>query len=198
MALLIASSVATSMAGAVGDVPLTREDADRMLGKIHSITLNSVVPASDPRLTPIMEAEVNAYLKFHAAELLPPGVVDPTVGIVGDGRLSGRAVVDLDKLPRAGDRAGSGGVFDPMSYLTGQLPVSTTGVLHTENGIARLELETAEIAGIPVPITMVEQLVSTYSRTPENARGLDLNDPFPLPMEIVEIRVGQGEAVVVQ
>ena len=45
------------------------------------------------------------------------------------GRLSGRAVVDLDVIRK---KKSSGGWFDPTSYLTGTLPVTASGVLRTD------------------------------------------------------------------
>ena len=78
------------------------------------------------------------------------------------------------------------------------MPVSSTAVLRSGDGTAQLELVSVEVAGVPVPISMLEELVGYYTSTPDNPEGLDLNAPFPLPANIVEIRVGEGEAVIVQ
>ena len=53
-----------------------------------------------------------------AASSFPVGVTDPSIAIQGEGRLSGRAVVDLDAVAR---RRAAAGWFDPTSYLTGPL-----------------------------------------------------------------------------
>ena len=46
---------------------------------------------------------------------------EPSVSALGTGRVSGRAVVDLDAVRKAGGN--SGGLFDLRSYLTGHVPV---------------------------------------------------------------------------
>jgi hypothetical protein len=45
---------------------------------------------------------------------------------------------------------------------------------------------------------VLQELVSYYSRTAEDPRGIDLDEPFELPAGIRQIEVGQGQAVVVQ
>jgi len=192
---LSASVLVTGMTGY--EVP-TREDADRMTRKIEKIALNARVPDSDSRLTQIQEKEVNAYLEFYSSEKLPRGISDPVIRMLGGGRFSGQAVVDLDETPKPTGSNNERESFNPMNYLSGQVPVSATGIFRSKDGAAQLELESAEIAGLPVPIVIIEQLVGLYSRTPENPEGFNLNDPISMPLRIVEIRIGEGEVVVVQ
>ena len=49
-----------------------------------------------------------------------------------------------------------------------------------------------------VPKTMVQELLSFYSRTPETPNGINMDDPFELPAQIREIRVAPGAATIVQ
>ena len=58
---------------------------------------------STQRIT-ITENEVNGYLTYDSKEQLPSGVVEPSVTILGTGRLAGRAVVDLDVLEEGAAR----------------------------------------------------------------------------------------------
>jgi hypothetical protein len=109
--------------------------------------------------------------------------------------VAARATVDLDAVRK---ERGSSGWFDPMSYLTGRLPVNATGILRTRDGVGRLQVESVQISGVVMPVTLLQELVSYYSRTREHPEGVKLDDPFALPAEIREIRVAQGEAVVVQ
>src|SRR6267154_2106132 len=111
----------------------------------------------------VTESEVNSYLAYELGSDLPTGVVQPSVSALGTGRVSGRAVVDLDAVRKAGGN--SGGLFDLRSYLTGQVPVTATGVLRTSNGHARLELQSASVAGVPVPKLLLQEIVSYYSRS---------------------------------
>jgi len=173
----------------------SREGAQSAKQKVAAIARFAERPASQPQLTTVTEQEVNSYLTFELADQVPPGVVQPEMTIVGDGRLSARAVVDLDAVRR---QNGQRSLFDPLNYLTGKVPVSATGVLTTANGVGQIELETAAIGPVPVPKLVLQEIVGYYSRTPEKPSGIVLDDPFNLPARIREIRVQPGQAVVVQ
>jgi hypothetical protein len=82
--------------------------------------------------------------------------------------------------------------------MTGKLPLTAAGLLITQNGVGRFQLESVEISGISVPKSLLQELLSYYSKTPENPSGISIDDPFELPAKIKEIKVGRGEALVVQ
>lgn len=184
---------------------LTKQDADRFQRKLVRITgfanqpqarasVNSTAVAAASQTTQLTDTEVNAYLHFHLKDQVPAGVVDPSLTALGEGRVRGAAVIDLDAVRKQKQRAWT----DPMSYMTGRLPLIASGLLVTQNGVGRFQLETAEISGISIPRSLVQELLSYYSRTPENPSGISMDDPFELPARIKEIRVGKGEAMVVQ
>ena len=177
------------------NVTLSQREADNLQNKIDAINQNGLKEKTSPRRTAVTEAEVNSYFVFHARDKIPAGITDPRVAILGEGRLTGRAMVDMDDVRR---NRSSGRWFDPFNYLSGKLPVSVKGVLRTSQGMARFEVEASEISGIPLPKTMLQELVSYFSRTPENPKGLNLDDPFKLPAKIREIEVAKGEATVIQ
>ena len=54
------------------------------------------------------------------------------------------------------------------------------------------------MSGLPVPKTLLQELVSFYTRTADHPKGVNLDDPFELPAKIKQIEVGQAQAVVVQ
>ncbi len=191
-ALVLALALAVP---AVAEFRLSKRDAASLVHKVSAITENGFAPSPARLRTPVTESEVNSYLAFEARDELPSGLTEPYIAILGNNRVSGRAVVDLDAIRR---QHGDNSWFDPVSYLTGRLPVAISGRLQASGGVARFELETAEISGIPIPKTFVQELVTYYSRTPSNPRGLNLDDPFPLPARIRGIEVGRGQAVVVQ
>ena len=89
-------------------------------------------------------------------------------------------------------------MLDPASYLTGRVPITATGVLTTSNGVGRFQLESATVGGIPLPKTLLQEIVSYYSRTPDTPAGVNLDDPFTLPARIREIQVERGQAVIIQ
>lgn len=182
-------------AGVPGGGEQSRRDADAFRAKLATIAMRGqLCPCRERSRTTITEPEVNAYLVHHAAADIPDGVVSPYVDIVGDGRVAGRAIVDLDRVRTSRQR----GWLDPAAYLTGRLPVTVTGILHTVNGLARFELETATVGGVAVPKIVLQELLSYYSRTPDDPDGINLDDTFELPAKIREIQVGRSVAYVIQ
>ncbi len=190
--VVLAALVAT---GALGETQrASRQEADRLNQKIDLIVRQGLVPRRTAVRTPITESEINSYFAVYGRQQLPAGVVDPRIAILGGDRVSAWATIDLDAVRRAG----SGGWLDPASYLTGRVPVTAQGILRTSRGVARLQLESAQVAGITVPKTILQQIVSYYSRTPDYPNGVNLDDPFPLPVGIKTIEMTRGQAVVVQ
>jgi hypothetical protein len=76
--------------------------------------------------------------------------------------------------------------------------VTARGVLRTNNGKGQFQLESAEILRVPLPKPILQELVSFFSRTPENPDGFDIDEPFDLPARIRAIVINKEEAVVVQ
>jgi hypothetical protein len=183
-------------ASTLAQVRATKRDAQTMKQKVAAIAAHGERPTKQGQRTTVTESEVNSYLTYELGDGLPTGVVQPSVSALGTGRVSGRAVVDLDAVRKAGGN--SGGLFDLRSYLTGQVPVTATGVLRTSNGRARLELQSASVGGVPVPKLLLQEIVAYYSKTPSKPGGISLDDEFELPARIREIQVERGQAIVVQ
>jgi hypothetical protein len=179
---------------------LTKQDADRFQTKLTRIVgFGGAAPASAAsakknQSTSLTDVEVNSYLRYSMADQIPTGIVDPVLNAMGEGRVSGRAVVDLDAVRKQKQR----GWLDPMSYLTGRLPITASGRLSTKDGVGRFTLESAEISGVTVPKSLVQELLTYYSRSAERPDGINMDDPFQLPSRIREIQVGQGTATVIQ
>jgi hypothetical protein len=193
-ASVLAAAIAAPLVLTAAEQP-SRRDADQMRQKVAAIMQLSERPRRDAVKTTVTEPEVNAYLALDARNELPAGVVDPVVSILGSGRVTGHAVVDLDAVRKQKNPTS---MFDPASYLTGRVPVEATGVLTTSNGVGRFQLESATVGGLPVPKMVLQEIVSHYSRTAQNPSGINLDDPFPLPSRIREIQVERGHAIVVQ
>jgi hypothetical protein len=177
------------------DVRTSKKDAALLKQKVATITAHGEKAIKQPRKTILTESEVNSYLVFDAKEQLPAGVVDPWVSALGPGRVSGRAVVDLDAVRKSKKPTS---LLDPMNYLFGRLPVSAVGTLTTSNGVGRFELESASVGSVPIPKVLLQEIISHYSRSAANPAGLSLDDPFALPARIREIQVERGQAIIVQ
>ena len=191
----LAGVVAAGLLTSVTAANVSRQQALAFQKKLEQIVRYGETRSDRARQTVVTEGEVNSYLRFSTGDKLPVGVTDPSIGIEGQGRLNGRAVVDLDVVRR---KKGSGGWFDPLSYLTGRLPLTATGVLQTHAGRGRFTLETAAISGVPIPKPFLQEIVSYYSRTDDYPNGINIDDPFDLPAEIQKIEVQQGRATIIQ
>jgi hypothetical protein len=197
VALLLALGVSlTAQSGA--EERFTKQDADRFQAKLLRIAELGGRPrggsAAAAHETKMTDVEVTAFLRISARDQVPAGIVEPTLTALGDGRVGGRAIVDLDAVRAQRER----GWLDPLSYLRGRLPLTATGKLITQDGVGRFQLESAEISGVTIPKPLLQELLSYYSRTAEDPDGINMDDPFELPSRIREIRVGKGEATVIQ
>ncbi|HEY6360278.1 MAG TPA: hypothetical protein VIX63_04200 [Vicinamibacterales bacterium] len=180
---------------------VSRQNADAFAQKIVQIqqqgsqALSGDRRSTAQRRTAVTEDELNSWFAYRAQPVLPAGVTQPQITIVGEGKVAGQATVDLEAI---GKRRSTGGTFDPWSYLGGRVPVTINGILHTQNGRGRFEVQNAEVSGVSVPTNLLQELVSYYSRTPDNPGGISLDEAFELPANIDKIEVGQGQAVVIQ
>ena len=172
----------------------SRADADAFYAKMVQIASHGLADKRPARKTTLLERELNAYIAVHAKSELPAGVLEPVVTILPDGRLTGRATVDLDAVRTSQDR----GMLSPWALLRGQLPVEAFGILRTQKGVGAFTLESATVGGLPVPKTILQELVTYYSRSESQPQGIDIEAPFRLPANILEIRTAQGQALVVQ
>ena len=190
--------LAVCVAAPGAELRLSRQDADRFQAKLSRIAEFANAPrgrtAPAMRSIEVTDAELNSYLRYHAQSEIPVGIVDPVLTALGGGRVAGRAIVDLDAVRREKKR----GWLDPVGYLTGRLPVTVTGTLSTTNGVGRFRLESAEVSGVTIPKSVLQELLAYYSQTPENPSGINMDDPFELPARIREIKVGTGRSTVVQ
>jgi len=178
------------------DAKLSRQHADSFHQKILVIADGrGAAEKAGSRRTALNESELNSWFAFHAQPLIPRGVAEPKISIIGQGKVGAEAIVDLDAVAKS---KATGGVLDPWSYVGGRVPVAITGILHTKDGIGRFQVESAEVSGVPVPKTLLAELVAYYSRTENHPNGINMDDPFELPAGISRIEVGQGQAVVVQ
>jgi hypothetical protein len=175
--------------------PVSRRDAARLQAKLDRIAKGTRTLGKAPASIPITETELNSYLRYELGDRIPAGVTDPWVSILDNGRLAGKATVDL---ARVGQSRKSGGMLDPFNLLTGSLPLEVNGVLNAKNGVASFAVESASISSVPVPIWMLQEIVSYYSKSESSPNGVALDKPFVLPNGIREIRTARGQATVVQ
>ena len=193
--LLVAAGVALPNL-ALQAAAISKQQADLFAQKVAQIVgQGDRNQKPGTRRTSVSETELNSWFAYSATPLLPAGVAEPRVTMVGNGKLAGKAVVDLDTIAK---KKQSGGTFDLWNLIGGKVPVNVIGTLRTKDGQGSFLLESADVSGVPVPKTFLQEMVSYYSRTPNNPRGVNLEDPFALPASIRQIDVGAGQAVIVQ
>ncbi|HYB94629.1 MAG TPA: hypothetical protein VEC39_06635 [Vicinamibacterales bacterium] len=190
--LLLAALVFVTSSAA--DV-LTPQLADAFEKKVVLVQKQAAQKSAKDRRTAFTQAETNSYLKFKAGDLLPTGLTQPEITMLGSGKVSGKAIVDLDIVRQ---KQSSGGWLDPTSYLTGKLPVTAAGRIVTWDGKGKFELESAEVSGVPIPRSFLAQMVNFFTRTADNPRGSSIDDTFNLPAEIKRIDVNAGSFVLHQ
>ena len=179
----------------VARAALTRQLADVFERKLVAVQTRAGAGGEAPLTTVIAEDEVNSYLRFKSADQLPVGLTEPAFTLLGGQRFTARAVVDLDLVRQ---KRGTGSWFDPTSYLAGKMPVSATGVLKTAEGRARFELERAEMSGVAVPKSLLQQILTYFTRSADRPGGAGLDDTYKMPAEIQRLKVERGRAVVIQ
>lgn len=193
-AAVIAALVLVPLGAAASSASWSRADADALQQKLTQIALNGLAERPAARRVTVLEREVNAYLAVHLQRQLPGGILEPAIRLLPDNRLAGRAMVDLDEVRKTQDQS----MLSPWALLRGRVPVEATGVLKTGEGVGAFTLESATVGGVPVPKSVIQQVVAYYSRSEAQPGGIDFEAPFRLPARIREIRTGQGHALVVQ
>ena len=185
--------------GALQAAGVSEQQADAFSQKMATVKRQGIAGIQSqnrtPRRTPVSEAELNSWFAYRSGEVMPTGVSDPRVTLIGNGKVKAAATVDLEAIAK---QRSTGRALDPWSYLGGRLPVTLSGVLRTENGMGRFDLEEAAVSGVPVPASVLADIVSYYSKTDSDPEGVRLNDNFRLPSQIKQIEMGVGQAVIVQ
>ena len=175
---------------------VSKQQADLFSRKLAQIVdQGDVAQKPGTRRTPVTETELNSWFTYSAKPLLPAGVSDPRITMIGNGKVTGQAIVDLDAIAK---KKASGGTFDIWNLVGGKVPVNVAGTLRTKDGIGSFDLESADVSGLPLPKSFLQEVVSYYSRTPDHPQGVKIDDPFALPASIRQIDVGAGQAVIVQ
>lgn len=201
-AVVICSLTGLVVVGALDGATVTRQQAESLSRKIAVIKQQGQVtrkqgqPTNAPvRRTTVTESEVNSWFTYSSEADLPEGVINPQVTILPGGAVKGQATVDLEAFSK---RRSRGSALDPWNFLGKQVDVAVTGMLRTKDGQGRFEMDQAEVAGIPVPSALLQELVSSYSKSSDQSAGIRLDQPFELPAKIKQIEVTQGQFIVVQ
>ena len=171
-------------------VNTSRPQSDSFAKKLAIIKQHAAESPKSVRRTTVTEGELNSWFVYRALPLLPVGVKDPSVTVVGNGKLVGVVTVDLDEVGK--NKSGA------WNVLGGRVPITLSGVLRTKDGKGQFDLQSASLSGVPLPKFLLQEIVAHYTRDEDRPNGIRLDDPFDLPASIKQIDVGQGQAVITQ
>jgi hypothetical protein len=174
---------------------LTPQLSAAFQAKMLAVMQNGESDKPAARTTPFEELELNSYLRFGIAELLPVGLTEPFIKLMGQGRANLRAVVDLDMVRKS---QGKKSWYDPTAYLTGQIPIMVTGVLTAADGVGRFNVERIEVKGVPMPKRLLQEILSYYTKSADYPNGVNLDDQFNLPAKIRRVDVDVSRAIITQ
>ena len=168
--------------------PASADSLDQKLQMMRQRHADGVASAQRYDVT---EEEANAYLLYRLSAQFPAEVTEPWVRFSED-RIQGGAMLDM-KLLQAylGDSMLS-------SYLEGQVPLEVLAKVRGEGGVGQVEFESVTLAGIPIPQTLIDRLLSDASKSPTLPEGVRLGDAFPLPYSLTSARVRTGKLILRQ
>lgn len=197
LALLVA--VMFSGVCAVAQTADARRDSEKMRQALLAITTRGNAPVVKgktpaPLRTTFTDGQLNAWLVADGKDNVPVGLLSPTVTFLADGRITAKAVADLDAVRKSKPR----GMLDPMNLLSGLVPISLTGKLSGTGGMGTFDVESAALGTWPLPRSVLQELIAFYSKSPEYPDGITLGKPFPLPSAVKTLLIARGTATVVQ
>jgi hypothetical protein len=170
---------------------LSWDEADSLARKLAAIETRPRAARRQAERFLVTEGELNSYLLLTLAPEIPPAVADLEVHLEPGDRLSASALVDLDAV-RSQIRLE--GAFNPLSLLTGRVPIELRGRLENGDGIGVLDLEDVRMGGLKLPRPLLAQLVASSTRSARNPEGFDIDAPFRLPWEVKRVRIDAGQA----
>jgi len=192
--LAVAAAVALLCLRGKAAVSIQEDDralADSLDATLRAIREGSEADRSEAVEFEIGEKEANAYLRCRLVGRLPEGVEAPWVRFA-DGFVEAGATLDLTLL---GDRAPSSSVF---RLLSGRVPVETKADVVAENGVGKLTIERFTVGGLGLPTFLLQDMVTSYTKSPSRPEGIRLEEPFALPFRISSARILEGRVVLLQ
>jgi hypothetical protein len=188
---LVLVSVAAARVGEAEPRPvISAKEADALAAKVDLLARAAAgVPSLHlPRTMPVTELELRSYLNLTLLPVAAPGVTDVDVRIDA-GRITASGIVDMDRVKRPLALS----PWNPLALLSGRLLVNVAGRYdETRGGRGRVTVDEIRAGGVSIPISVVQQLVATLTKTREAPAGFDLGAPFRLPDPVKHVRLTPG------
>lgn len=168
------------------------DQANSLTRKLEDIEKRRQAPRKKTQTVLFTQGEVNSYLNLAYAERLPKGVRDVAVRLDRD-RMQVKGLVNIDRVK--GKVGNGGGGFGPLSFLSGDVPVEIMGKVTSKDGFGLIQWETVYLSSMRLPVSALEQLVLSATKTETNPEGFDIHAPFRLPYSVNRLRLEPGRAL---
>jgi hypothetical protein len=187
LALLLTAPAASV---AAPRAPVSREQANSLAQKIESLAAPAAKKAA-PRVVLFTEGEINSYLNLV---LLPAVSAVRNVDVrIENGQLTATGLVDIDQVKRQLTLS----PWNPVSFLKGRLEVNVSGRYTNvgREGLGRVTIDEVRAGSVPIPISVVEQIVARSTRCTALPDGIDIQEPFRLPPPVRGLSLQPGKAI---
>jgi len=196
VALLLAQAPAPLKGGSVrppAPAGLSWEDADWVAETVARVErrLSAGKPASRQTIV-VTQRQLNSWVSLSLASKIPEGLSAFELGLQKD-RVVARGMLDLDRVKSKVPQGAGAGL---LAFLSGAVPVELRGRFSSADGIGRVEVEEALVAGMSLPPAVVAQIVLQSTRSAKRPQGFDILAPFPLPFAARRVRLEPGRALV--
>ena len=146
-----------------------------------------------PETVTVTESELNSYLNLTMAAKIPKEVKDLEVHLLEHEQLQATGLVDLDKVKAK--VAASASPWNPLMLMGGFVPVQLRGRLVNRDGFGSIVWEDVRVNAWSLPISLLEQMVASATKKPDNPEGYDISAPFRLPYSVRRVRLELGRAL---
>jgi hypothetical protein len=173
---------------------LSWAEAEALDRKLTAIEKQRVVAPrkSRPETVTVTESELNSYLNLTMAEKLPKEVKNLEVHLLEHERLQANGLVDLDKVKAK--VAATSSSWNPLLLMGGFVPVQLRGRLVNRDGFGSIVWEDVQVNTWSLPVSLLEQMVASATKKPDNPDGVDISAPFRLPYSVRRVRLETGRA----
>ena len=190
----LAADAPPRTAGAARPTPsragLSWAESDALGHKLAAIEERHKAQSTAHQTIPVTQGELNSYLNLAYASQLPKGLTDVDVRL-GRERIDAKGMVDMEQV--RGVTAGA--TWSPLALLGGRVPVEIGGRFTNADGFGTIEWDTVYVASIRVPISVLEQMVASATKSDKYPDGFDIHAPFRLPYSVNRVKLEPGKAV---
>ncbi len=189
---LLVAAMTAQMPTAPRVGPLSWDQANTMVRKLEGIERRRLEKKRKSQTVLFTQGEVNSFLNLAYADKLPRGLRDVEVRLDRD-RIQAKGLVNIDRVKgKVGD---SGAGWGPLSFLSGDVPVEIIGKLISKDGFGTIQWETVYLSSVRLPVSALEQLVVSATKSESNPEGVDIHAPFRLPYSVNRLRLEPGRAL---